>query len=99
MAWADTEEFAAPQRYQRKWQLKQYGITQEDFDRMLAEQEAVCALCGGPPTRGHKRLCVDHSHETGRVRGLLCHSCNLGIGKLNDDPTLLRKAADYVERA
>lgn len=64
---------------------------------MSAEQGGVCAICGGTNPSGH-RLAVDHDHETRRVRGLLCHACNAGIGKLRDSPDLLRKAIDYLER-
>ena len=78
-----------------------YGLTQDQFDAMLAEQGGVCALCGNPPaTEGAKTtlvLHVDHDHVTNRVRQLLCHTCNQGIGLLCDDPALLRKAADYIE--
>jgi hypothetical protein len=81
---------------------KQYGITAEDFAQMLLDQDGVCAICGLPETTIQngkvRQLSVDHDHETGRVRGLLCNDCNRGIGMLHDDPDLLRTAADYLER-
>lgn len=79
---------------------RSYGITSEDYDRMFAAQGGRCGLCGneGSNTERSAELAVDHDHETGVVRGLLCHDCNTGLGKLGDDPALLRKAADYVER-
>lgn len=64
---------------------------------MLAAQGGKCAICGGTNPGGH-RLAVDHDHTTGAVRGLLCHACNAGIGKLRDDPALLRVAADYLDK-
>ena len=62
--------------------IRDYGITSDDYNRMLAEQGGGCKLCGWAPQRGHRRLAVDHCHKTGRVRGLLCAVCNGGIGKL-----------------
>lgn len=71
------------------------GITNEDYSRMLDEQNGVCAICHSPaPERG--RLAVDHNHATGKVRGLLCHSCNYGLGCFKDDPVYLEAAAAYL---
>lgn len=82
-----------------------YGLTPADYDRMLAEQNGVCAICKQPETtvdprskRPYVRLPVDHDHATGRVRGLLCHRCNRAIGLLKDDIDLLKAAAAYLER-
>lgn len=72
-----------------------YGITPEQYDALLAQQDGKCALCGNPPT-GRRRLCVDHSHKNGRVRALLCDPCNAGLGAFRDDPKLLTKAAAFV---
>jgi hypothetical protein len=85
------------QPYRRDVQLRSlYGITQADYDRLLALQYGRCAICGTtkPGTRGTWR--VDHDHETGQVRGLLCDRCNLGIGYMQDDPDILIAAARYV---
>ena len=82
--------------------LKKYGLTKDDYGRLSREQNGVCALCRRPETLIMKgtlaKLAVDHDHVTGRVRGLLCRACNLGIGNLGEDPILLRAAADYIER-
>lgn len=79
-----------------------FGITLEEFSDMLNAQEGKCAICRSANTGTRhgktKALAVDHCHATGKVRGLLCESCNQGIGKLKDDPAILRKAADYIER-
>ena len=72
-----------------------HGITLADFERMLAEQGGVCAICGRPPN-GHGALHVDHCHTTGRIRGLLCFSCNYAVGALQDKPELFERAADYL---
>lgn len=81
----------------RKWSLKsKFGITVEQYDATLEKQNGVCAICNKTCRTG-RRLAVDHCHKTGKVRGLLCAECNNGIGKLNDDPDLLRKAIKYLE--
>lgn len=71
-------------------------MTIPDYDALLASQGGTCAICGGANANG-QRLAVDHNHATGKVRGLLCHNCNSGIGHLMDRPDWLRKAAEYVE--
>jgi hypothetical protein len=78
----------------RRWLLKGYGLTPEAFAAMVARQNGSCFLCLQRPATG---LHVDHNHKTKRVRRLLCFQCNSGLGQFNDDPALLRKAADYVE--
>ena len=73
-----------------------YGVPLEVYRAKLAAQNGLCAICGGPP--GKRSLNVDHDHMTGLVRDLLCATCNTGIGGLREDPMLMRKAADYIER-
>lgn len=65
---------------------------------MLREQGGGCAVCGGEPGGRWKNFAVDHDHETGAVRGLLCLACNRAIGLLEDDSSRIRKIADYLER-
>jgi len=74
-----------------------YGLTLEDYRALRASQGGVCAICGGPPTKGD--FCVDHCHATGAVRGLLCGLCNHGLGQFRDTPEHLERAADYLRRA
>lgn len=85
---------------QRKYQLRdKYGITVEDYDRMMVEQDGKCAICERTePTGRWKRLAVDHCHKTGQVRGLLCDKCNRGMGLLEDRIDLLTNAVKYLER-
>jgi hypothetical protein len=74
-----------------------YGITIEEYDQLLVLQEGVCAICKKSCTSG-KRLAVDHDHESGIVRGLLCRKCNRGIGLFHDSLELLQSAANYLNR-
>lgn len=74
---------------------EKYGIGLHQYQTLLEEQRGVCYLCGGIDFRN---LAVDHCHNTGKVRRLLCSNCNTGLGKFKDNPDLLRKAAEYVEQ-
>lgn len=86
-------------KIRRKATLAQYDLTPEDFQTMLESQGGACALCGSDdPQHWSGRFQVDHDHDTGTVRGLLCAPCNGGLGLLNDDPALLRKAIDYLTK-
>ena len=78
----------------RKHALSKYGLSLEDYDILLKEQNYTCVICNCKNKKD--KLSVDHCHRTNKVRGLLCNRCNWAIGKLNDDPELLRKAADYL---
>jgi hypothetical protein len=73
-----------------------YGISLEDYDAMLARQGGVCATCR---KRRSGRLCVDHCHVTGKVRGLLCRNCNFGLGLFRDDADVVERAAAYLRGA
>lgn len=73
---------------------RSYGITVEQYESMLAAQGGVCAICGGPQTG--KNWHVDHDHETGEVRGILCHGCNHALGGARDNPDTLIAAAKYL---
>ena len=76
-----------------------YDMSLESFQALLAEQNGVCAICGLPETGKFTRLSVDHEHSSGLVRGLLCNSCNSGLGRLKDSPELLERAAEYLRKA
>lgn len=79
-----------------------FGLSLEEYQKMHDEQGGRCAICDSPETETRngkvKMLAVDHCHGTGRVRGLLCSPCNQAIGKLRDDPAIIRRAADYLDR-
>lgn len=83
----------------RRAKLKRlFGITPEQYDKMLAKQRGVCAICARQSPDG-RRLHVDHCHSTGKVRGLLCHDCNRGIGMFSDDVARLTQASLYLIKA
>ena len=84
--------------YSRKRVLEsRYGITQKDWDRMHDDQGGLCALCRIPGRTGkHGKFAVDHNHDTGQVRGLLCTTCNVAIGALGETRENLQRAVDYV---
>lgn len=79
-----------------------HGLTVDEYDAMLTEQDGKCAICRKDAADEQRKafwdthLSVDHCHSTGAVRGLLCNSCNLAIGKFSDDPVLLLRAASYL---
>lgn len=74
---------------------KKFGLTIEQWDALYEEQGGRCTLCGNGRGNYHE-LSVDHDHDTGKIRGLLCGPCNMGIGQLRDDPELLERAAMYI---
>jgi hypothetical protein len=71
-----------------------YGLTRADYDLMVAVQGGLCAMCQRRP---RAKLCIDHCHATRRLRFLLCKKCNIGFGYYDEDPQVLRRAADYAE--
>jgi hypothetical protein len=70
-----------------------YGITKEDFDTLMLNQNGVCAICF---TKTKTRLHIDHSHKTGKVRGLLCGNCNRALGLFYDNCSILLSAVKYL---
>lgn len=94
---ADPEAF---RREKRNSELKHdYGITIDDYDRMLREQGDCCKICGSKDpksSRGLRIFSVDHCHKTGRVRGLLCVLCNTSLGGFKDDLAILERAVQYL---
>jgi len=81
-------------KIKRNARIESYGITVEQYDMMLLNQNGVCAICGRPEL--NRRLCIDHNHTTGEVRGLLCTSCNVFVGYLEKDDGLRQKAKEYL---
>jgi hypothetical protein len=89
----------------RKRLREEYGMTVEDYKHLLASQGDVCAICKQEEKAisnqkdSVRKLAVDHDHETGVIRGLLCINCNNGLGRFKDSAALLRAAADYLEQS
>lgn len=79
---------------ERRKRCRRFGLSVDDYEQMLAEQLGVCAICGAAPEG--KRLAIDHDHQTGRVRGLLCTFCNIALGGFRDSPELLGRAISYL---
>lgn len=105
MSWRDSNPDSALNSHLKR----KFGITLGDYRALLIKQGGVCAICGNPPAVAmgipsrrqgrmqNPRLVVDHNHETGAVRGLLCVTCNVGMGGLQDSVELLRNAIKYLE--
>lgn len=88
------------ERKRRENLLYRYGITPEHHDSILAAQMGRCACCGTDSPGGRQtKFHIDHDHATGKIRGLLCHSCNLGIGALGDNVEGVTRALMYLQRA
>ena len=82
----------------RKARLRQeFDLSLAQYESMLAAQGGGCAICGRPP-RDDISLHVDHDHDSGAIRGITCFRCNNALGDLNDDPKLLARAAQYLQR-
>jgi hypothetical protein len=81
---------------------KRYGLTLEQLQDMKVAQKGLCAICHQPETASRggktKELHIDHDHRTNKVRGLLCGKCNVVIGMMDEDPTRLRAAIDYLTK-
>ncbi len=77
--------------------LHRHSITQPEFDSMLAAQGGACKICGQAlESSGRTGLHIDHDHKTDKIRGLLCSSCNVGLGFFRDDPERLIAAINYL---
>lgn len=83
--------------------LREYGISLAEYNVLYSEQGNVCAICKQPETKTNKKtgtiykLAVDHCHDTKKVRGLLCHKCNVALGLFSDSVYLLNNAMEYLE--
>ena len=88
-----SKKYYTPENARRK-HLSRYGMTTEDYDNMYDDQDGKCAIC-----KRAIQLVVDHCHDSGNVRGLLCNGCNLGIGYFEDSPDRLIGAIKYINNA
>ena len=81
----------------KEYNLKRlYGLSLERYQEMIRQQQNTCAICKKTDNGPWKTLAVDHCHQTGQVRALLCAKCNKGLGQFNDSPELLQKAVQYL---
>lgn len=90
--------------YSMRFRLRtKYGVTYEFYEELLEKQNHRCAICGQSETRKSNGvpilMAVDHDHDTGKIRGVLCNNCNRALGLLKDDTDVLRKAIEYLENA
>lgn len=90
-------------KQREKYLIKKYGLNLEQYKKIHDDQNGLCKICHNPETslqpngKEIKDLCVDHCHKTGKVRGLLCHSCNAGIGHFGDSIEKLKSAISYLK--
>jgi hypothetical protein len=87
----------------RDWDLKKaFGITLGEYNVLLDSQNGKCVICGKEEIRQRngkiKHLAVDHNHKTGKVRGLVCHDCNVALGYLKEDINTMKKMIEYIEK-
>ncbi len=89
-------EYVVRKRWDRV--LRSYGLTQSQFQELVADQGGRCAICSGDRCGRGDRLHIDHCHTTNKIRGLLCARCNTAVGLLGDDPERAEKLAAYLRR-
>jgi hypothetical protein len=83
----------------KKHRKKRYGVDHEQYLQMIESQKNSCAICGSKnPGRNMNNWNIDHCHETGKVRGLLCHNCNAGLGHFKDSIDNLKNAIKYLKK-
>ncbi|MFG2498972.1 endonuclease VII domain-containing protein [Streptomyces sp. NPDC048441] len=90
--WASYCRECRAERNRISYFQRKYGLTPAELDQLIASQHGVCCICLAAPAEH-----VDHCHETGKVRGVLCFSCNAALGQFKDRPDAIRRAAAYVE--
>ena len=76
-----------------------YNMSLGEYEDILRDQEGICAICGKNPDDFERAFAVDHDHETGKVRGILCPDCNRGLGGFHDNLELLEKAVEYIRKS
>lgn len=84
--------------YKNMWLLNKYKISQEIYDDLRFNQNYCCAICGISEEMYKKSFHVDHCHVTNKIRGLLCHKCNMGLGLFKDSEELLLKSINYLKQ-
>ena len=93
-----------PEKHKRRHLKREYNLSIEEFNKLLIIQSNVCAICQQPETHKEyhsgkiKSLAVDHNHETGKIRGLLCSNCNVAVGLLKDSTLHAQALVDYLKK-
>lgn len=77
--------------------IRNYNITLEQYNELLRKQNGTCAICKAEKCSTKKDFAVDHCHDTGKIRGLLCKDCNIGIGMFKDSIEFIKAAKEYLE--
>lgn len=81
-----------------RFKVRVYGVEPEEFNALLAKQNNLCASCDDVLKLDNRSTHLDHNHKTGKIRGILCHKCNTGLGLFNDDIVRLQKAIEYLRK-
>ena len=89
-------EIKNPEKTKNNKYKRQYGITLDDYNKLLDTQNGCCAICKRHKSEFSMALHTDHNHATGKVRGILCQKCNRGLGFFNDDTELMKEAINYL---
>lgn len=89
---------ANPRKSQNARLKRKFGISIEQYDEMLKNQDGRCAICETHRSWFRQAFAVDHNHKTGKIRGLLCAACNTAIGKLKEDLEIIRRAMIYLQK-
>jgi len=76
--------------------MANYGITLTEYNQLLDNQKSLCYICGSPPSQ-NRRLHIDHCHNSGKIRSLLCGNCNTALGLLKEDSSRVKKMIQYIE--
>lgn len=104
LEWASTHRERRIKQARNSHLKQTFGITLEEYDDMLAKQDYRCAICASPlreisdsNNRKRTNLCIDHNHETGEIRGILCFNCNLALGLFFENPKILISAIKYLK--
>lgn len=87
-------------KYRKKYIERKFGIKYEVYEQMYSKQNGLCAICGEPETNKRQEyLSLDHCHKKGHIRGLLCNSCNRGLGYFRDNQQYLENAKNYLNES
>ena len=102
--WYYQNKEKAREQQLKSYRQRTYGVSQDEYMEMLEEQDYVCAICGKPeclvnPSGETRPLSIDHCHDTGKVRGLLCNRCNILLSRARDSVEILANAIEYLRRS